>query len=369
MSYDLAVWHAAHRLSDEEAANVYQALCEAPATELPALVADPRVARFYGALTQRYVELEDDKDQERFSPWSAGLDRSERHVIMPMVFSRVGDVVPTVHALAREHGLHLYDPQEGRLYGPTDPLPAMPRPGSPDAPVAPDTVIERFRAALTPVAAEAGFRPSADARRSTVAFERTGEGVIVTLSWSYDAGEVGVAIVVDSKQVASIYAEVAQPPPWTKALRMPLRGLFEARRGGAWMDAHGVSLAAGDAEQFSPAATTEGSLTAAITSAKNVLSRFGVPAAATLDSMTKLAAFYGRPTRIGNEGNPPRVSAFVAAITGRLSRHADWEAIVAKGRETATKGKPAVVGLGDTMVEHSTLEDYERLVDLLRRMP
>jgi hypothetical protein len=116
MSFDLSGWHTTKRLSDEEAGELYAALCE---SRTEGIAPHRAVDAFYAELTARYPEIDtvpDDRiDDHDYCPWSCALDRSPGHVNMPCVWSQAGNVERFVRQLARKHGLAVYDPQQGRV--------------------------------------------------------------------------------------------------------------------------------------------------------------------------------------------------------------------------------------------------------------
>lgn len=116
MSYDLGVWYPYQRLSDAQAGDLYVGLCEGT-VEHPR--AHPSVDAFYDELTAKHPEIDtvpDDRiDDHDYSPWSCELDRSPGHIIMTCVWSKAEYVDGLVRALARKHGLAVFDPQSGRI--------------------------------------------------------------------------------------------------------------------------------------------------------------------------------------------------------------------------------------------------------------
>ena len=116
MSYDLGVWYPHERLSDADAGKLYVGLCEGT-VEHPR--AHPAVNAFYQELTAQHPEIDtvpDDRiDDHDYCPWSCALDRSPGHVIMPCVWSKAEYVEGFVRALARKHGLAVFDPQSGKI--------------------------------------------------------------------------------------------------------------------------------------------------------------------------------------------------------------------------------------------------------------
>ena len=117
MSFDLAVWYPHRRVSDAEAGSIYQALCEEGATSLQA---HPAVDAFYDELCARHPEIDDVPENRAgdflgYSPWSCAHDRSAAQIVMCSVWSEADRTHATVAALARKHGLALYDPQSERI--------------------------------------------------------------------------------------------------------------------------------------------------------------------------------------------------------------------------------------------------------------
>jgi len=122
MSCDFGVWYPDKRLSDDEAGARYARLCDGAVEG--EVVEHPAILAFYTELTSLHPEI-DDIPEERvgdteYCPWSVAMDRSDGHVIMACVWSRAEYVGQLVKALAKKHGLVLYDPQEGRVFYPTD---------------------------------------------------------------------------------------------------------------------------------------------------------------------------------------------------------------------------------------------------------
>ena len=123
MSFDLAVWFEQRRPSRAEAVEKHQRLC---AGQTGVVAVHPSVATFYRALVAEFPELPGRAGAvvDPASPWSAGLDVSEGHVLMPMGWGRVGTVAPRVLELAGRHGLVCFDPQAEVVHVP----PALRRP-------------------------------------------------------------------------------------------------------------------------------------------------------------------------------------------------------------------------------------------------
>jgi len=121
MSCDFGIWFPHKRLSNKEAGEIYQRLCEGDTSDVHPHSA---VDAFYAELTAKHPELdtipEDRIDDHDYCPWSCALDRSPGHVVTACVWSRADYVTQLVHDLARRHGLAVYDPQSDRITYPDD---------------------------------------------------------------------------------------------------------------------------------------------------------------------------------------------------------------------------------------------------------
>ncbi|GGJ72238.1 hypothetical protein [Streptomyces brasiliensis] len=113
MSFDLGVWSEEVRPSRAAASETHRRLC---AGESAAVRPAAAVPGFYAALVAEFPEAEDATDE--LSPWSAGLDVGDGHVLMPMQWGRAAKVAPRVIELAGQHGLVCFDPQAGVVYVP-----------------------------------------------------------------------------------------------------------------------------------------------------------------------------------------------------------------------------------------------------------
>jgi hypothetical protein len=112
VSFDLVVWaledgatsadvHAAHELC-RQGEHVDGA-------------AEPRVVRFYRAVTASYP----DRSPAPASPWEVvPLHAATDHVWMRLSESCADQVLLDIERLAAEHGLFLLDPQDGSVYPP-----------------------------------------------------------------------------------------------------------------------------------------------------------------------------------------------------------------------------------------------------------
>ncbi|MGW3911725.1 hypothetical protein ACWEBX_09370 [Streptomyces sp. NPDC005070] len=135
MSFDLAVWFEAERVSASDAARTYERLSDGDLAGAGVATSEA-VTAFHRELTVRFPELavieaaatedvatrlaitEDDGRQPTGSPWTASLDVSAAHVIMPMAWDRADATAPEVVALAAAHGLVCFDPQAEVLHFP-----------------------------------------------------------------------------------------------------------------------------------------------------------------------------------------------------------------------------------------------------------
>jgi hypothetical protein len=77
------------------------------------------IATFYEELIRHWPEIdtvpEDEIDNKEYCPWSCALNRSGMAVVMPCVWSMADKVVAFVEALARKHGLVLFNSQSGTV--------------------------------------------------------------------------------------------------------------------------------------------------------------------------------------------------------------------------------------------------------------
>lgn len=158
-------------MNAKEAAAVYAALGEAG--KHPALSPSPSVTAFYRALVRRWPELDDDAD----APWAARLDRSRAHVLLPISFSRVADVVTDIRALASEHGLHVFDPQRRQVQAPGARLVITPKPKGRPAPRA--TAEGALGEQLAKALAKSGFTLASTTPFVTAELQRGGAVVVL----------------------------------------------------------------------------------------------------------------------------------------------------------------------------------------------
>jgi hypothetical protein len=103
-------------LTPEAAEEKYARLCR---EDLAGVVPSERVSAFCGALTARYPEIDTLRDEHVDAcPWTAAMDVSPGHVIMPIAWSQAEEIGSTVRTLAREHGLVCFDPQARVVHAP-----------------------------------------------------------------------------------------------------------------------------------------------------------------------------------------------------------------------------------------------------------
>ena len=114
MSCDFAVWHTSKRLSHQQASELYAKLCE---HDTSGVEPSPAIGAFYEELTAKHPEIdnvpEEKIDDNELCPWSIALDRSSGHIIMSSVWSKAEYVEDLVRKLSMQHGLAMYDPQNG----------------------------------------------------------------------------------------------------------------------------------------------------------------------------------------------------------------------------------------------------------------
>jgi len=121
MSWDIAVWHTETELTDEEAASLYEALCN---KDTSGVTASPGIDAFYAELTALHPEpdniAEEKIDDHDLCPWSYGFDRSPAHLLMTCMTSKAEDVLDLVLKLAKKHDVAVYDPQSKIVINPDD---------------------------------------------------------------------------------------------------------------------------------------------------------------------------------------------------------------------------------------------------------
>jgi hypothetical protein len=372
MSYDVGVWNAKRLLTTKEAQAVY-----GDPVKSAHLAASKNVDVFYRKLTKRYAEIDDVPEAKlEDCPWSIALDRSPRHVLMPMRFSFASDMVPEIVALALEHGLDTYDPQDNKLYSAHDSKTTAPVPKTADNPrVTAGAAATRLREALAPTLAEMGFSPVRRNRSPgvPVQFERAATpDLTLYIGWGIEAGSAKPYIAVSSKEVDAIYAKVAPDPPkvlaTTKTMRAGLRGLYYAGEGNeAWMLAHGFRLTAkeavGDKSVFEDAVCHEKCITRAIKHIRKNVVRFGPPCLATLDSLAKLDDYFSSWMAKGWYADHDEL--FIGTIVAKLAHGDRAKKRVGSYRARVARLPSQWNEINVYYRKSSPQQDYERLLGLL----
>ena len=112
MSCDFGILSLERRLTNQEASNLYGALCDG---DTSGVVASSSIDAFYSELTAKHPELDDvpeeDIDNTDLCPWSIAFDRSPGHLIISCVWPKADYVYGLVAELARKHNLALFSPQ------------------------------------------------------------------------------------------------------------------------------------------------------------------------------------------------------------------------------------------------------------------
>ncbi|MEU4563632.1 hypothetical protein AB0F72_35085 [Actinoplanes sp. NPDC023936] len=109
MSFDLAIWHQAAPLTDEEAFAIYDRLTDG---FVGVVQESPAVQKFLSDLLEIYPEDTDESDP---SPWASGIYSNSECVLLAISWSRKEEVSTVVEGLAVRRGLVVYDPQSGVL--------------------------------------------------------------------------------------------------------------------------------------------------------------------------------------------------------------------------------------------------------------
>lgn len=117
VSSELVVWAAALATSTNAACELYDAIY-AGGREL---ASEPALVSFRRELTALWPELTAESEKERSSPWSAGFDVSDAHLVLCIRPERADEIGAVVRQIAAMHGLAVFDPRYGRLWlPPTD---------------------------------------------------------------------------------------------------------------------------------------------------------------------------------------------------------------------------------------------------------
>ena len=121
MSFDLFVWKAPVPRSAIEADALLGMFYEDE--DIAAFSADPALPRFRAALLAAYPALEDLPDELLsdggiHSPWAMTPTDSDRVIEISCSWGAPEEALRRIVALAREHGLVLYDPQGPDVHPP-----------------------------------------------------------------------------------------------------------------------------------------------------------------------------------------------------------------------------------------------------------
>jgi hypothetical protein len=118
MSFDLAVWEGARPGSNEEAA-AEDGRLDKKYVGGDRVEPTAAIKAFIAAITAKYPDLTDlPADQVDDGVWSDGPlinNASGPYFYFGIVWSRLAEVAPFVVAVAQEHGLVCFDPQENEL--------------------------------------------------------------------------------------------------------------------------------------------------------------------------------------------------------------------------------------------------------------
>ena len=88
MSCDFGILSINEKLTNEEASELYGALCEG---DISGVTPSTRIDAFYKELTSKHPEIDDIPEEEidntDLCPWSIAFDRSPGHLIVSCVWS------------------------------------------------------------------------------------------------------------------------------------------------------------------------------------------------------------------------------------------------------------------------------------------
>ena len=112
MSCDFGILNIDKKLTNEEASELYGALCEG---DVSGVIPSTKIDEFYKELTSMHPEIDDIPEEEidntDLCPWSIAFDRSPGHLIVSCVWPKADYVYELVAELARKHQLVLFSPQ------------------------------------------------------------------------------------------------------------------------------------------------------------------------------------------------------------------------------------------------------------------
>ena len=112
MSCDFGILSVNDRLTNEEASELYGALCDG---DISGVMPSEAIEAFYSELTAKHPEIDDVPEDEinntDLCPWSIAFDRSPGHLIISCVWPKADYVYELIAELARKHELALFSPQ------------------------------------------------------------------------------------------------------------------------------------------------------------------------------------------------------------------------------------------------------------------
>ena len=112
MSFDLGIFSLENKITNQEASDLYIALCDG---ETSGVAPSSAIDAFYKELTSKHPVIDDIPEEEidntELCPWSIAFDRSPGHLIISCVWSKADYVYNLVAELARKHELAIYSPQ------------------------------------------------------------------------------------------------------------------------------------------------------------------------------------------------------------------------------------------------------------------
>jgi hypothetical protein len=115
MSFDLGVWYEPQPITSDAAAVKYVAFCEGEGESEE----HPCFEAFFDELSEGFPSLDEvDEADIDDCPWAAGFERGDGHVLLTIKWSRAEDMAQAVLALAANHELVVFDPQDDEVHLP-----------------------------------------------------------------------------------------------------------------------------------------------------------------------------------------------------------------------------------------------------------
>ncbi len=335
MSYDLALWKPLRPLSEAEADAAYRALGAKKAKGESALASSPAVGRAYAKLVVKWVELDDADDPDE-TPWAARIDRDERHLLLPISRSFLGDVLDDILAIARDAGLDVWDPQTRNQHLASAPAPKPKKKTAPrDARLSPAQMKIGLADAMAPRMAKHGFAPTKDWRSGFVAFARTAKKGIeqrIMFQTGHARNEARLWFGVDAAEVSALLAPTWPWPEPPYAVDAQVLGYYRDPDGRITKNPEVLRRFEYDVCHAACIARASSRF------AKDV-SEYALPALAALDSVKKLDTFFNAdPTSLLPQYvNEYTKSRFVALALATLTGRTDRKAVVTRGRAVMAK--------------------------------